>query len=671
MQMIISYYGGYVNKDNLIFKSKTNRSGTPGYNIKETLINLGFDTRGIKCNLEDITKDNIILPCIANVIIDNKYKHYVVIYEINFIKKYVLIADPSSKLKKMQFEEFKCIFNNVIIMCYPTRNLPYEKNISNLNFIYGIIKPYKKELKNIFILSIFITLFSILTSFYTEYMLKGLNYFSKTYLFKIFIIFFSIYFLKIITNFLRSKSLTYLNRKINLVITIDVFKRIIKLPYCYYKNKTTGDMISRINDLENVREMISRVALSIFIDLPLTLVSLIILFIINKTLFLIGLLMLVLYFIVVVLFRRIFNNYISDIKYKRSDYISHMIESISGYETVKGIHIEKSAIKKFESKYIDFLMNMFKYENLYILQNLLKDFINDIGFILIMLVGTYLVLDNTISLGTLFTFSSLLVYFLEPIKNILSLDQIVKESKISLKRIMDVIVYEDNDSGILDDFKNGDIEFKNLSFSFNDKDNVLDNINLTIKKGEKTMIIGKSGTGKSTLFKLLMGYYKTNNIRINGINLSDYKKDILDKNILYISQQEILFNDTLYNNLVLGNNNYKSLNNVVNICNIENIMDNNLKYNTLIEENGSNLSGGERQRVVLARTLLKRFNILIIDEGLSEVDIDTERKILKNLFRKYKDKTIIIISHRLDNMDLFDSVLRFNNCKVFKEYKNV
>ena len=125
-----------------------------------------------------------------------------------------------------------------------------------------------------------------------------------------------------------------------------------------------------------------------------------------------------------------------------------------------------------------------------------------------------------------------------------------------------------------------------------------------------------------------MGYYKTpiNSIRINDINLNDYKKETLDKNILYISQQEILFNDTLYNNLVYGNNNLELLNRVVNICSIDNIMDSNLKYNTLIEENGTNLSGGERQRVVLARTLLKNFNVLIIDEGLSEVDIIQKEK---------------------------------------------
>ena len=428
MQMIIKYYGGYVNKDNLIFKSKTNRNGTTGYNIKETLVSLGFDCKGVKCNIEDITSNNIILPCIANVIIDDKYKHYIVINEIDFNKKTLQISDPSSKQKKISFMEFKKIFNNILILCYPTKALPYEKDITTGKFIYSIVKPYKTELKNIFLLSIFITIFSIATSFYTENMLNALSSFSKSYLFKIFLIFFSIYILKIITSFFRSKAfrskaLIYLNSKINLALTLDVFKRIIKLPYCYYKNKTTGDMITRINDLENVREMISKVALSIFIDLPLTLVSLVVLFLINRTLFTIGFIMLILYVIVVTLFRRIMSNYIGEIKYKKSDYISHMVESISGYDTVKGIHIEENIISRFEKKYTLFVKNLFTYQNLYIFQELLKDLINDIGFILITLIGTYLVLDKSISVGTLFTFSTLLVYFLEPIKSILSLDQ--------------------------------------------------------------------------------------------------------------------------------------------------------------------------------------------------------------------------------------------------------
>ena len=300
IQMIIKYYGGHVKKSNLFEMTKNSKKGTTAYNIKSTLINLGFDARGIKCNINDINKDNIVLPCIANVIIDNSYKHFIVIYEINFKKKYLVIGDPADKIKKISYDDFNKISNNVLITFFPIKTLPIEKDISQMKFIFNLLKPNKKILINIFILSIFITLFSILTSFYTEYMINFLNFYSKKYLIFIFCIFFSIYILKIISDFFRNKLLLFINQKLDLVLTLDVFEKIIKLPYSYYKNRTTGDVISRINDLESVTNIISKVALSIFVDLPLTLISLIVLYFINSTLFIIGLIILVLYFIIIV-----------------------------------------------------------------------------------------------------------------------------------------------------------------------------------------------------------------------------------------------------------------------------------------------------------------------------------------------------------------------------------
>ena len=351
--------------------------------------------------------------------------------------------------------------------------------------------------------------------------------------------------------------------------------------------------------------------------------------------------------------------------------MSYMVESVSGFETVKGINIESNIIDKFEKKYVNLLKQVFKYENLYFIQNLFKDLINNIGFIIITLVGCILVIDKKIELGTLFTFSALLMYFLEPIKNIINLDQTIKEAKISLRRVLDIITYENKDIGILNKFTNGDIKFTNLNFSFNDRDYILKNVNLFIKKGSKVMVVGKSGSGKSTLFKLLMKYYNTENncISIDEIDINNYNKKIIRENILYIGQQEILFNDTLYNNLVFESNN-SSILDISNICCINEIMDSNLGFNTLIEENGFNLSGGERQRIMLARALLRKFNILIIDEGLSQVDIDMERRILKKMFMRFKDKTIIVISHRLDNLDLFDSVIKLEKGVIKSLRKN-
>ena len=672
IQMIINYYGGYVRKSDLLEMTKTSKKGTTAYNIKNTLINLGFNCKGIKCNLNDINKDNIVLPCIASVIIDNSYKHFVVIYEINFTKKYLVIGDPADKIKKISYKNFETIFNNVLIIFYPIKTLPIEQEKSQKEFIFNLIKPYKKTLINIFILSLFITLFSILTSFYTEYMINSINYYSKNYLILLFCIFFSIYILKIISDFFRNKLLLFINQKLDLVLTLDIFNKIIELPYSYYQNRTTGDVISRINDLESVRNMISKVALSIFVDLPLALLSLIVLYFINSTLFVIGVIILVLYFIIIIIFRRIFNDYIKKIQVKKGEATSLMVESISGFETVKGMHIESNIKYKFEKRYVKYLKDIFKYQNFYFLQNLFKDIIDNIGFIVIILVGCVLVIDNKMNVGSLLTFSSLLVYFLEPIKNIINLDNMIKESKNALRRILDIVGYEKKKNGIVGNFQNGDIKFKNLDFSFNDRNYILKNINLTIKKNSKIMVIGKSGSGKSTLFKILMNFYniKNNKVFINDIDLNNYDINVLNNNILYLGQNEILFNDTLYNNLIFDNSNSSRLLDICKMCYVDKIIDSNLGYNTLIEENGFNLSGGEKQRIVLARCLLKNFNILIIDEGLSQVDVNMERKILKNIFKFFKDKTIIVISHRLDNLDLFDSLVKIENGVVSNVYKN-
>ena len=185
--------------------------------------------------------------------------------------------------------------------------------------------------------------------------------------------------------------------------------------------------------------------------------------------------------------------------------------------------------------------------------------------------------------------------------------------------------------------------------------NILNNINLEIRKGEKVIITGVSGSGKSTLVKLIKGYYKSH-IRIGNKSI-----DTKLNNVSYVSKNDFLFEDTLYGNLMSDDN--EKVNEMIELCQIKNDL------NMFIEENGFNVSGGEKARIVLARTLLKPFNILIIDEGLDEVDINTERKILKNIFDKFMNKTIIVISHRLDNMDLYNHWIEINNGKIINDVR--
>ena len=296
---------------------------------------------------------------------------------------------------------------------------------------------------------------------------------------------------------------------------------------------------------------------------------------------------------------------------------------------------------------------------------LLKEIINNLGFITIILVGIILVSDNVITIGQLLSFNSLLVYFLTPIRNIIDLDDSIKQSKIAIKKILNLF-YNKKNKGILDNKMKGEIVFKNLSYSFNDDKNVLENINLRIKKNSKVMVIGESGSGKSTLFKILKKYYDIprDKVYVDNIDINDYQKS----NIVYVSQNETLFSDTIYNNIDSNN-----IIDISKICLVDEIIKNNeLGYNMLIEENGFNLSGGERQRIILARALANNFDIIVIDEGLNQVDTNMERIIIKNLIKNYAAKTIIFISHRLDNMDLFDKIVKIEKGKIVDDIsKNI
>lgn len=667
--MIINFYGGNLPIDQIRDLTKTDKNGTTAFHIIEACKSIGFNAEGIKTSLEQLNKENLILPCIAHVVIDGKYKHFVVIYKIDFKNKKIIIADPSCSIKKITFSEFQKMWSGVLITLYPLKKLPLTQNISFIDFLLKIIKLHKAFIFNIIMLSIFITMFSVISSFYMKNILDAINYNNLTIIF-IFFLFINIF--KILSDFFRNKLLIYLNQKIDLLLTLDTYKKIISLPYNYYHTRTTGDIISRVNDLSIIRNMITKVSLSLFIDLPLALVTFIIFYIINTKLFFISLIIVFIYLLLMIFSKNRITNNINTIQVNKSETMSYMIETINGFETVKSVGNEAQIIDKFEKKYVKFLKNIFKFDNYNNTISILKDLVNAVGYLTIIYVGAKMVTLGNLTFGDLLVFVNLLNYFLEPIKNIIDLNSEIKEAKNSLRRILELFKNENKKQTFIDNVKVKEISFNNLSYSYDYKEKQLKNINLKPKK-QKILILGKSGSGKSTLFKLLMRYYEIprNQITINGYDINDYKDDVIKQNFSYISQNEILYTDSIYNNLKIDKNiTEEQIIEISKKCFIDEFL-NDLGLNMLIEENGYNLSGGQRQRIILARALLKNFEVLIIDEGLSQMDINLERKILKNLFKMYENKMIIVISHRLDNMDLYDRVIELKNGEIVKDvFKN-
>ena len=284
--------------------------------------------------------------------------------------------------------------------------------------------------------------------------------------------------------------------------------------------------------------------------------------------------------------------------------------------------------------------------------------VGEVGEMTLLFIGILLVKEGKISIGTLLSFNSISGFFLAPIKNLLNLDYTIIEAKKIIKRISEMTFDEDETKKI---YANGNIKIEKLTFSRASKI-ILKDININISKGEKVIITGQSGSGKSTLLKILMNYYKDYEGRIL---VDNHNINGLDLKINYISQNEKLFTDTLYNNIVFDNSN--DFNKIVDICYIDELIDSHLGYNKILNEDGFNISGGQKQRIVLARTLIKPFDILLIDEGLNQIDVNLERKILKKIFKVYKDKTIIIISHRLENLDLYDRLITIEKGQITRD----
>ena len=648
--MILENYNGFVNYEKLCEMTKTNKNGTTAYNIVETLKKLGFNSYGIHYELNK-QADKLILPAIAHVVINNSYNHFIVIYEINYNKEYLLIADPAQKVKKISFMDFNKIFSNIILIAYPIQKIVKEKEITIKDYLTSV--AFNKKYIVIFILTLISLICSFIYLILIKYFLNG------TFKINLLISIIIIIFIKYILNLIKNKKIIYEKNKKYKKLMTESFLDILNLPYKYYRNHTTGDVISRINDIDKIKDLLD-IFIILFTDIILIILSSFLLISINKILFLTVLIILCLYLFNYLYYHKKVQLKLEDIKISKSLINSYMTESIMAYESIKGQNLESYIKDQFENKNSNYINSLKQYENLTNKMSLINDFIFDISILIILSIGLLFINKNIMTYGDLIIFYTVMNYFLEPVKNFNEMNLIIQEIKISFKRIFNLKYFQNK---IKRKKLYSDINIKALNYDIEDR-KIIKNLNLQLKQKEKIMITGKSGCGKSTLLKLIKQFYSTNDIYIDNININ---KIDMNKNITYISQNEYLFTDTLYNNIVMNNKiSSNELQKIIKICELDDIVSNKMGLNMLIEENGFNLSGGERQRIILARALVNIKDYLFIDEGLSEVNVDMERRILKKLFSTYKSKTIIVVSHRLDNLDLFDKLVKLDKKEIIE-----
>lgn len=655
---IIKYYNGYLNLESIREIISTSKGGTTAYDLIEGSKEIGFNSYGKKVSFVDIGKNKELFPVIAHVRKNNMY-HFIVIYKINSNNKEFEIMDPSIGYIKISFKDFETIYLGTLLFFSKEKDMPKERKENKL--LKMIITSLLKDKKIIIILSLLTLItfiFSLLDTLYYKIIIDG-KITSINVLYKFLLIFTIFIIIKNSFIYLRNKLSIKINHKIELLINKETLKRLFCLPYHYFKNKSTGEITSRLNDLDSLRELLSNLILNTFVDILLVFISLILMFILNKKLTIVTFIILLIYIAIVKVFKNKLNTNIRLIQDSKGHYNHSLIESIEALESIRNLNIKNKKIEELESSYRT-TSNLNKNLSFsYNTQHFLKNITYDIGLIILLSIGVTMVQKNLITMGDLMILYMIISYFITIIRTLLDKEVEISYALKNLNKVNNMLIEQDIEI-ITDSKLSGDIIINNLQYKYCSNSKTICIDNLKIKEKDKVLITGKSGSGKSTILKVILKYLPNYKgiIQIGNKDLKIINNEVLNNSITYIGQNEKLFTSTFKDNIILNRNiNESEYEKVLKICELDKLRDNRkFKDDFIIEESGFNISGGEYQRIVLARALLKNSNYIFIDEALSEVNINLEKQIMKNILKEFQDKTIIYISHKEEIKELFKTI---------------
>ena len=337
---------------------------------------------------------------------------------------------------------------------------------------------------------------------------------------------------------------------------------------------------------------------------------------------------------------------------------SQIIEGLRAVETIKGNANEETELENIEREYIKSLRIGVKENMLSNIQGSISSLISTGGNLVLTYFGIMQVINSEITLGTMMAFMTLAGYFMDPVSRLVSLQLSIQESNISMKRISEILDYErEQDSetkGMYQELEkvDGDISINNVTFRYGNRKPVLKNISFTIPKSKKVALVGASGSGKSTMAKLLLKYYEpeAGEITIDGVDINEYTNESIRRAISYVPQSIELFSKSIYDNIRVSkmNSTLEEVKEAAKAADAHDFIRKlPMQYYTYLEEAGNGLSGGEKQRIALARAFLKKNEFYILDESTSNLDFGTENIIFDMIYNKYKDKSMLIIAHRL------------------------
>ncbi|MDQ1090497.1 peptidase domain-containing ABC transporter [Siphonobacter sp. SORGH_AS_1065] len=694
LNMISSYYGKRYELPflrNIIF---VGREGCSLLNLSYAAENIGMSTFRVK-----LTEQNLVSDCPLPCILHWNSNHYVVLYKVKKNLRgdvlYYKIADPAYGIIEIKEKDFK---NNwcpgddslgIALLLEPndqfSNYLHTKGETIDLNYIFKYLKHNSSLLIQLILLMAISSIFSLLTPFMTQILVDyGVN--SKNIDIVNLILYSQVflYISSLIIQFIQNWILIHVNTRISLGIISDFLNKLLCLPIRYFDSKTAGDITQRINDHKKVEEFLTSSSIITFFSVINIIILSIILILYSKQISL--------YFWILtsmsIFWVFLFQGERKNINYKQfklnKDNKDLLNEIIFGMQEIKLYGAELIKIKSWQILQANIFYLGLKGMNIENYQRIGYVLLNHIKNIIITYIAAKSVINNDITLGMLLSISYIVGQTSGPIEQLISFIKLAQDATLSIRRMNEIhsIKNENQEklihSGISGHEYYGNISIDNVSFQYEGPKSkmILKNINVKINRGTVTAIVGESGSGKSTLLKLLLGYYKptSGNISIGSIPLSELDIDLWRKLCGVIMQEGYIFNDSILQNIILGNDtvDLDKLEEAVSISNVDSfVKEKPLKYDTKIGSNGSGLSGGQKQRILIARAIYRNPSYIFFDEATSNLDANNESDIMKKLNDFFINRTVVVIAHRLSTVKSAHQIIVMKEGQIVEKGNHV
>lgn len=685
LKIIAKHYGKTINIQELRDYSETTREGSNMMMMSDAVEKIGFRSIGIKLSL--VKLQEAPLPC---VLFWNK-NHYVILYKIK--KGVYYISDPAIGLLEYSETDFlkfwignnatKTTEEGIALLLEPTPKFyqsefeSEDKKGFGFGLLFKYIFPYKSFIIQLIIGLLAGSLLELIFPFLTQSIVDvGIQNQNIHFIYLILFAQLFLFFGKTALELIRSWILLNLSARINISLISDFFIKLMNLPISFFDVRMTGDIMQRINDHHRIERILTTSSLNVLFSLINMIIMGGVLAYYNLKIFVVFFAGSFCYFLWIILFlkRR------EKLDYKRFSEVSQeqskVIELINGMQEIKLHNAEKQ--KRWGWEYVQARLFKVSMKGLVLeqTQNIGSNFINEIKNILIIFLSAKLVIDGQITLGMMLAISSIVGSLNGPILQLINFIREVQDAKISLARLSEIHDKEDetqqDETQTHDIPKAADIVIKDLSYRYIGSDlNVLENLNLVIPANKVTAIVGASGSGKTTLMKLLLKFYEPNSgeILVDKTPLKTIAQKTWRSHVGTVMQEGYIFNDTIANNIAIGVDIVKKerLVYAADVANIATfIQDYPLSYNTKIGMEGVGMSTGQKQRLLIARAVYKNPEMLFFDEATSALDANNEKEIMQKLGIFFKNKTVVVIAHRLSTVMNADQIVVLEKGKIIE-----